>query len=461
MITSKTMAPHDNPTLSLAKSETEAPGEDCVVHSGQQTDPAHSWRLLLFTVGSLLLANAGQWLLFHLLHWGNAGTLKGDLQSFLHMHTWTDSWLPMMQSVDYFRAHPELPIYDAPLYDTLIYSLASIVPLWLLKGMGMGDETMLRMLAATSWLALVGVAALALLLGRSLLAKRHTRLGWPSVLAVCAAVVFCYPLLKGYSLGNAQTFLSFGFTAMLLLWTKGKERAGGATAALLAFVKPQYVLLLVWMAVRRKWNAAAAFFATSLLLLGLSTLIFGWSNNLDYLRVLAGLSHKAQSHYANQSMFGTLNRVIGNGENISYTPLLYTPYIRWVYLATVATAVVLVGGVLLFPWGKLRGSTGDLAAMGLVSVAASPMAWEHHYGIVCGVLAWVWFAYGCWQQKRAWLLGLSAFLTMNALVGFNRLAPHHGWNVLQSYMYLGALLLVAVLMRTARAVTRGESNPAL
>ena len=29
------------------------------------------------------------------------------------------------------------------------------------------------------------------------------------------------------------------------------------------------------------------------------------------------LSRKAQSHYGNQSMFGTLNRIIGNGENIS------------------------------------------------------------------------------------------------------------------------------------------------
>ncbi len=421
---------------------------------------AHGKRLLWFAAGSLLLANVGQWLLFRLLGWGNPGGLKGDFLSFLHMRTWTDSWLPMMQSVDYFGAHPDLPIYYAPLYDTLIYSLASILPLWLLKQMGMGNAALLRLLAATSWLALAGVAAVSLLMAKRLLA-RNKRLDWQSVVAVCGLVVFCYPLLKGYALGNAQTFLSFGFTLLLLLWSSGKERASGMTAALLAFVKPQYVLLLVWMAVRRKWNAAAAFLATAILLVALSTLVCGWHNNLDYLHVLAGLSRKAQSHFANQSMFGTLNRAIGNGENLGYTPLVYTPYIRWVYLATVTTALLLVGGVLLFPWGRLRGSAGDLAAMGLVSVAASPMAWEHHYGIVCGVLAWTWFAYGCWQTKRSWMLGLAAFLTLNALLGFNRLAPFHGWNVLQSYMYLGALVLVAVLMRTAWAVTRGDTDPVL
>jgi hypothetical protein len=193
----------------------------------------------------------------------------------------------------------------------------------------------------------------------------------------------------------------------------------------------------------------------------LSSVVFGWHNNLDYIHVLAGLSKKAQSHFGNQSMFGTLNRLIGNGENITYTPLLYTPYVRWIYLTTVATALVLLGTVLLFPWGKLRGTVADIAATGIVSVAASPMAWEHHYGIIAGVVAWLWFAYGCWQAKRPWLLGVAAMFTMNAWLGFNRLADYHGLNILQSYIYLGALLLLFVLMRTARAVTRGDAEPVI
>ena len=79
------------------------------------------------------------------------------------------------------------------------------------------------------------------------------------------------------------------------------------------------------MIVRKRWNAAAAFLVCAIVLIAVSTLVFGWHNNLDYIHVLSSLSRKAQSHYANQSMFGTLNRVIGNGENITYTPLLYTP----------------------------------------------------------------------------------------------------------------------------------------
>ena len=367
------------------------------------------------------------------------------------MRQWTDSWLPMMKSLDYFDANPTKPIYAAPLYDTLIYPLASELPLVALRRLGVGDATMLRLLALFSWLSVVGVAAVSLAMGRKLLRRRGAELTWPMVVAVILACLGCYPLLKGYSLGNAQTILTFGFTLMLYLWTSGREREAGVVAALLAFVKPQYVLLLVWMAVRRRWGAMWAFLACSVVLMAMSIAVFGWHNNLDYVGVLASLSGKAQSHYANQSMFGTLNRMIFNGENLGYTPHVYTPYVAWVYRTTLITALVLVGGVLLFPWGRLRGSSGDIAAMGLASVAASPMAWEHHYGIVLGIFAWFWFAYGCWETRRPWMWGVAFFLCANFLGATNFLADRRGWNVLQSYMYFGALLLIALLMHLARA----------
>ncbi len=403
-----------------------------------------------------MLANFAQWGVARAMGWGNPGGLKQVMQAFLHVSQWTDSWLPMMKSLDYFQAHPAEPIYSAKLYDTLIYSLGSLLPMVVLRRLGISDATMLRVLAVLSWLAVWAVAAVCLAMARRLLIARGARLRWPAVMAVVLATVGCYPLLKGYGLGNAQTFLSLGFAVVLYLWTRGSERTAGVVTALLAFVKPQYVLLLVWMAVRRRWGALAAALVCAAVVLAASVAVFGWQNNVDYIPVLAGLSHKAQSHFANQSMFGTINRMIFNGENIGYTPYVYTPYIPWVYRVTVATSLLLVGGVLVFPWGKLRGSTADIAAMGLVSVAASPMAWEHHYGIIVGIFAWAWFAYACWERRRPWMLGAAFFLTMNFLAVTNLLADKRGWNVLQSYMYIGALLLVGWLMGLARRVTRND-----
>jgi hypothetical protein len=410
----------------------------------------HDRRLLVFVLVSLFLANIVQWAVCRALHLGNPGSMIPDLRQFFHVRQWTDSWLPMMKSLDYFKAHPTLPIYDAKLYDTLIYSLASELPLVAMRKVGMSDATMLRALAILSFLAVWGVAAVSLLMGRWLLRRRGAELTWPAVVAVVLTCLGCYPLIKGYSLGNAQTFLSFGFAVMLLLWTTRRERSAGVVAALMTAVKPQFILLLVWMLVRKRWGAAWAFVACGVVLITASVAVFGWHNNLDYLGVLAGLSHKAQSHYANQSMFGTINRMIFNGENIGYTPYVYTPYIPWVYRVTVGTTLVLVGAVLVYPWKKLRGSTADIAAMGIALVAASPMAWEHHYGIVVGIAAWAWFAHACWMKERPWVLGAAVFLCCNFLPAFNYLSDKRGWNVLQSYLYFGALLLMGWLMHLSR-----------
>jgi alpha-1,2-mannosyltransferase len=423
--------------------------------SGERT---HDKRLLVFVLVSLFLANFVQWLICHVLVLGgpgkeNPGNVIPDLRKFFHLQQWTDSWLPMMKSLDYFRDHPKLPIYDAKLYDTLIYPLTSELPLWLLRKLGMSDATMLKTLAVGTFLSVWGVVVVSLLMARWLLRRRGAELTWPAAVAVVLACLGCYPLMKSFTLGNAQTFLSFGFAVMLWLWTTGRERSAGVMAAMITAVKPQFILLLVWMLVRKRWGAAWAFVACGAVLLALSVAVFGWQNNWDYIGVLAGLSHKAQSHYANQSMFGTINRMIFNGENIQYTPYVYTPYIAWVYRVTVISSLLLVVGVLAYPWRALRGSTADIAAMGIVAVAASPMAWEHHYGIVFGIVVWAWFAHACWWKKRAWVLGVAVFLCLNYLPAFNYLSGHRGWNVLQSYLYFGALLLVGWLMHLSRSRT--------
>jgi hypothetical protein len=423
--------------------------------SGERT---HDRRLLIYVLVGLFLANVVQWAVCRALHLGNPGSIRPDLQQFFHLRQWTDSWLPMMKSLDYFRDHPGLPIYDAKLYDTLIYSLASELPLVALRRLGMGDAVMLKTLAVASFLSVWGVAAVSLLMGRWLLRQRGAKLTWPSVVAVLLMMLGSYPLLKGYSLGNASAFLSFGFAVMLWLWTMGHERSAGVIAAMMTAVKPQFVLLLVWMLVRRRWGAAWAFAACGAVMLAVSTAVFGWHNNLDYIGVLAGLSHKAQSHYANQSAFGTINRMIFNGENIGYAPYVYTPYIPWVYRATVASSLLLMLWVLVYPWRRMSGSAADLGAMGIISVAASPMAWEHHYGIVFPIAAWAWFAHACWWRRRPWVLGVAVFFCLNFLPAFNYLADTPGWNVLQSYLYFGALLLVGWLMHLARSVEHGPDT---
>jgi len=415
-------------------------------------------RLLWFAVASVLLVNVGFWLVYHLLGLGSPSNMKGDVLAFMHVRQWTDSWLPMLKSLDYFRDHPGEPLYYAKLYDTLIYPLPSLFPLMLIRRLGLGAHE-LGLLAWGSWLAVWGVLGFALAIGQGQLRKRGGSLSVASVLGVVVLWAGFYPMFKGYALGNASTFLTLVFAALMLAWSRGHERAGGLLVACMAMVKPQFVLLMLWFALRKKWGALASALIFAGVLFGISFMVFGAHNNLDYIAVLASLSHKAQSHYGNQSMFGTLNRMVFNGENLPYHPFVYSPYIPWIYRVTVASSLLLTALGLFFPWGRLKGSAGDLGAMGILSVAASPMAWEHHYGIVFAVLAWTWFTYGCWQERRPWLLALSAFLLCNSLSPVHQfLWNKPGLNALQSYLYFGALLLVFLLMRLARTETDGVAT---
>jgi hypothetical protein len=147
-------------------------------------------------------------------------------------------------------------------------------------------------------------------------------------------------------------------------------------------------------------------------------------------------------------MFGLLNRAIFNGENIPYHPYVYPPFVPWVYYLTLATTAVLVILALAYPWRERAGSMADLGAIGIVCVIATPMAWEHHYGVMLPIFVWFWF--GVYRRGIGNVLWLATgwVLIADFLSPFNFFAPFLVANVLQSYMYFGALLLLGLLLRT-------------
>jgi hypothetical protein len=422
-------------------------------------------RLLLFVLLNILVANAGFKLVAHFVFHTGVDEMRGRYMDFLHFRQFTDSWTPMLGSVNYFLAHPGLPIYRATLYDTLIYPLTSILPLLAMKRAGMSDGSVFRVLMILSWIAVCAVAGLQVWIARAMLGR--TGLSWRAAVATAMAAFFFMPITLAFSLGQAQIFLDLFFALLVLFWVQGRQRPAGVMMALMTMVKPQFGLLLLWAALRRRWNALVAGLATLAIAGAASVAAFGVSNNLDYLGVLAGLSRKAQPHYANQSMFGLLNRAIFNGENMPYHPYAYPPFVPWVYYVTLATTAALVLLALAYPWiNRLKwidkrareqaGSMADLGAMGVVCVIATPMAWEHHYGVLLPIFVWLWFAVYRRGFGSIWKLALAFVLIADFLSPLNFFAAIPVANVLQSYMYFGALLLLGLLMRSNLPVTQRE-----
>ena len=410
-------------------------------------------RLLLFVLLNILAANAGFKLIAHFVFHTGVDEMRVRYRDFFHFHQFTDSWTPMLGSVNSFLAHPGVAIYQAKLYDTLIYPLTSVLPLLWMKQAGMSDTAVLRALMVASWIAVVAVVALQVLIAARIAGQGSSKLSWRAALATSFAAFFFMPITLAFSLGQAQIFLDLFFTLLVLFWIEGRERPAGAMMALLAMVKPQFGLLLLWAALRRRWNALACAAATLAAGGVVSLTVFGVRNNLDYLGVLAGLSRKAQSHYANQSIFGLLNRAIFNGENLPYHPYVYPPFVPWIYAVTLATSAVLVLLALAYPWRERAGGMADLAAISVVSVIATPMAWEHHYGVMLPVFVWLWFAVYRRGVGSVFVLAIAWVLIADFLSPFNFLAAIPVANVLQSYMYFGALLLLGLLMQSRTVST--------
>ena len=405
-------------------------------------------RLLLFVLLNILAANAGFKLIAHFVFHTGVEEMRVRYGAFFHFHQFTDSWTPMLGSVNSFLAHPGLPIYQAKLYDTLIYPLTSVLPLLWMKQGGMSDAAVLRALMVASWIAVVAVVALQVLIAARIAGQGSSTLSWRAALATSFAAFFFMPITLAFSLGQAQIFLDLFFTLLVLFWIEGRERPAGVMMALLAMVKPQFGLLLLWAALRRRWNALVSAAATLAVGGAVSLTVFGVRNNLDYLGVLAGLSRKAQSHYANQSIFGLLNRAIFNGENMPYHPYIYPPFVPWIYAVTLATTALLVLLTLAYPWRQRAGGMADLAAISVVSVIATPMAWEHHYGVMLPLFVWLWFAVYRRGAGSVFALAMAWVLIADFLSPLNFLAAIPVANVLQSYMYFGALLLLGLLLQS-------------
>jgi len=409
-------------------------------------------RLMLFVLLNILAVNAGFRLIAHFAFHTAVEEMRIRYWYFFHFQQWTDSWTPMLGSVNSFLAHPGLPIYQAKLYDTLLYPLTSILPLLWMKQAGMSDAGVLRVLMIASWFAVMAVIAVQVRIA-TVVAGRDG-LSWRAVLTVVFGAFFFMPITLAYSLGQAQIFLDLFFSLLILFWMERRELPSGVMMAFLAMVKPQYGLLLFWAVLRRRWKAVGAGVATLGVGGAVSLAAFGLRNNLDYLGVMVSLSRKAQTHYANQSMFGLLNRAIFNGENLPYHPYVYPPYIPWIYAVTLVTTAVLIMLALAYPWRERAGGMADLSSIAVVSVIATPMAWEHHYGVILPIFVWLWFGLYRRGAVSPWALAVSWVLIADFLSPLNCFAAIPVANLLQNYMYFGALLLLVLLLRTSVATAQ-------
>ncbi len=202
-----------------------------------------------------------------------------------------------------------------------------------------------------------------------------------------------YPIVKAYTLGQLQVWINGLFAVALLCWALGWKSFSGFLVGLTCLMKPHYGLFLAWALLRAEWRFMAVCAATVAAGLGAAVLVFGFANHIDYLRVVSFLGERGEAYYPNHSINGLLNRIMSIADpeqykNLEFVAGHFPPFNPWVYGLTVSSSAAILAAALLH-----RSTTGDPARlydfclMALSCTMASPIAWEHHYGILLPIFA--------------------------------------------------------------------------
>jgi hypothetical protein len=269
------------------------------------------------------------------------------------------------------------------------------------------------------------------------------------IILACLSISF-YPLIKAYSLGQIQAWINCIFTVLFWCWMKDKKVISGILAGTLCLIKPQYALIGIWGILRRQWIFMLAFTATTLTCLLISISLFGLANHLNYLSVLSFISKHGEAYYHNHSVNGLLNRFFFNGEILVFQKNSFPPYNPWVYLGTTTSSIVLISVALLWPARtRSKASIIDFSIIALTATMASPIAWQHHYGILLAIYA---FLLPYLLHKKTFgkfqilYLYLSYFLSSNLLYLTTKLAhAPFRLNIIQSYLLAAAFMVLALL----------------
>jgi alpha-1,2-mannosyltransferase len=271
------------------------------------------------------------------------------------------------------------------------------------------------------------------------------------VAIVAGLTLTFYPVVKAFTLGQIQLWINGVFALALLGWALGHRAASGAFIGLMCLIKPHYGLFIVWGLLRREWRFAFGCAAMVVAGVGASFAVYGWTDNVDYLKVFWFLSQRGEAYYPNQSVNGLLSRLMSLADpvgykNVDFDDNSFPPFNLWVYGPVLLTSLIVVAAALF-----RRGTTGDpdrrfdFATMALSITMASPIAWEHHYGIVFPIFA-VLLAGAIGQRSRLVWLAASYVLISNFIPAANLLA-YTAANFVQSYLFAGALILLVLLHR--------------
>ena len=360
----------------------------------------------------------------------------------------TDSTYYMQMGDDAFR-QPAHSIYRELFFvrhEKFIYPPSSLFLLYLLnaaRAVHLSPSAALFALLLFSWAGI-------LLLGVCLYKRENRTMSISEAASVVLIGLLFLPIAEALYRGQIQLLLTFLWGVAVVLWVVRKHGWAAFVLGLTCAFKPQLAIFLLWGILRKQRRFTGVFAATLACIAICSIAYFGLRNNLDYISVLGYLSRHGEALWANQSFNGLLNRLLRNGDALSWDANVYPPYRPFVYiLGTLASLTVLAAAMLIPQLGRWQGTTADFLFAGCSSVLISPIAWEHHYGYFFFLIVYL--------AARAGKMTLGVWTTVCVctLALGNRLPPldhrlQGPISLISSYMLYSGIVLLCVLAAEQR-----------
>jgi len=264
-----------------------------------------------------------------------------------------------------------------------------------------------------------------------------------------------YPVVKAGTLGQMQVWLNAFFAISILCYITGHDVLAGIMLGLIASIKPHYALFILWGLLRGNTRLVIAITATGMLGVLLGMHEFGFAMYLDYLRGLSFVTQHGESYYTNQSFNALAGRLFSVRypeifNNLRWNGYRYPPYNVWIFSFTQITSIATLVISLIKTKSQSRESKlADFLLMGLGATLASPIAWEHHYGILFPVFVCTWLIlwFGNTPLKNTWIKITFVVLYLIAanVFPFAKFVAGSYFNILQSYLLIAASGMFVIL----------------
>ena len=382
------------------------------------------------------------------------------LGSIALVHQAGDSWVPIGNALRFVRSHTDLAgLYHTTYFSTneqFIYApqgLAICDALDRLTGFSFGDVEQAKI---ASWWLLVALTAYAYVF--FLWLARELRVAVATVdqklfvlaVAVCSVYLF-FPLTGGYTVGNIQNFLTALVAIAMFCFMRGRSVAAGFLLGIAVLVKPHIGVMLVWALVRRDWRFAGGMIAALAAGSLLSLSMYGWPVHAAYLELLQYLSGRGESYAGSHTFESALYRLMHLGNNVSFDAWHRTLQpVAWIHWT--ATALGLATMVWAF-WAR-KGDAPvqrmlDFGSAYMAIVIASPVAYEHHFGLSYLLLpaTALLMVVNAAQDRAARIALPLAYLCLANIFPVTDGLADTDLNLLQSYRLIGTLLLIFTMIR--------------